>query len=348
MAIMAMNATAGGRICLVLAVVLSGCGKVEQNDPQAARTAKVEAKRQQARCGSAGALDQLKQLLFDQATRAPGSDAAALDGLADYSFVRMESPVVKGWDPALQLTRCAGRLILEVPNGARRAFAGERSLQADIDYTAQPAADGRGLVYALSGAEPILAKLVAFQLNARAYQPPPAIDEQPEGSENEAVETTRTDASPTSPNLAPAPPRPTVPADAAPPPRRNSEPERGPERIAAPSPQTPERSTPEGGEATVRAFYNALGVGDGASASARVIPEKRNSRAFSPDAISQFYGRLAEPLRLTEVVPTANGAYRVRYRYSTGRSQCNGVAVVRVVKRAGRDYIRSIDALSGC
>lgn len=347
MAIMAMDATAGGRICLLLAVVLGGCGKVQQNDPQAARTAKVEAKRQQARCGSAGALDQLKQLLFDQATRAPGSDAAALDRLADYSFVRMESPVVKGWDPALQLTRCAGRLILEVPSAARRAFAGERSLRADIDYTAQPAADGKGLVYALSGAEPIVAKLVAFQLNTRAYQPP-AIDEQPEGMENEAVETDRTDASPASPNLAPVPPRPTVPADAAPPPRRTPEPERGQERIAAPSLQSPERSTPEGGEATVRAFYNALGAGDGATASARVVPEKRNSRAFSPDAISQFYGRLAEPLRLTEVVPVANGAYRVRYRYSTGGSQCNGVAVVRVVERAGRDYIRRIDALNGC
>jgi hypothetical protein len=348
MAIMATNATASGGIWLVLILALGGCGKVKQNDPQAARTAKVEAKRQQARCGSGEASDRLKQLLFDQATRAPGSDAAALDKLADYSFVRMESPVVKGWDPALEVTRCAGRFILEVPHGARRAFAGERSLQADVDYTAQPAADGKGLVYSLSGAEPIVTRLAGFKLNARAYLPPPAIDEQRGGAENEAVETAEAGASTTSPDLAPAPPRSTVTANAAPPPRRNSSPERGPERTAVPSPPTPERPTAEGGEATVRAFYAALGAGDGATASARVIPEKRNSRAFSPEAISRFYGPLAEPLRLTEVVPTADGAYRVRYRYSTGRSQCNGVADVRVVKRDGRDYIRSINALSGC
>ena len=102
------------------------------------------------------------------------------------------------------------------------------------------------------------------------------------------------------------------------------------------------------GEATVRRFYGALGAGDGVVASAQVVPEKQESRAFSPDAISRYYGRLPEPLRLTGVVPISGSAYRVSYRYSTGRARCDGVAVVNLAKRDGRSFIRSIRALSGC
>jgi hypothetical protein len=102
------------------------------------------------------------------------------------------------------------------------------------------------------------------------------------------------------------------------------------------------------GEATVRAFYGALGAGNGAAASSQVIPEKRSSRAFSPGAISRFYGRLPEPLKLTSIVPVSGGAYRVTYRYSAGRSRCNGSAVVKLANRGDRDLIRSIQSLSGC
>ena len=83
-------------------------------------------------------------------------------------------------------------------------------------------------------------------------------------------------------------------------------------------------------------------------ASAQIIPEKRSSRAFSPEAISRFYGRLPEPVRVTAIVPLVRGAYRVNYRYSTGRSHCNGSAVVTLTNRGSRDLIRSIRALSGC
>jgi hypothetical protein len=328
---------------------LVGCGKIKQDDPQAARTARVEAKRQQAACGSAKASNKLKDLLFDQATRAPGGDKDALDNLADYSFVRMESPLVKGWDPALDVTRCTGRFILEVPHGARRAFAGQRNLQADIDYTAQAAADGTGLVYTLHGAEPIVAQLATFTMQGRAYQPPPAIEEPESASPmDEAFETTQADTSSMTPNPAPTPPQSAAISNDMKPSRRTvQDPERGAERVSAPrQPQYP--PTVEGEEATVRAFYAALGRGDGAAASARIIPEKQNSRAFSPTAITRFYGNLAQPLRLTDVASTAAGSYRVQYRYSAGRSHCNGAAIVRVVEQEGQNYIRSIDALSGC
>ncbi|WP_375428282.1 hypothetical protein [uncultured Sphingomonas sp.] len=95
-------------------------------------------------------------------------------------------------------------------------------------------------------------------------------------------------------------------------------------------------------------FYDALGAGDGEKASAQVVAEKRSSRAFSPRAITRFYGGLPEPIRLTRVTPIASGAYRVRYRYSAGSRRCDGRAVVILAHRGGRDYIRSIRALDGC
>lgn len=111
---------------------------------------------------------------------------------------------------------------------------------------------------------------------------------------------------------------------------------------------SPVASTDPGGEAVVRAFYDALGRGDGETASALVVAEKRSTEAFSPRAISRFYGGLREPLRLTAVTPLDDGAFRVGYRYSAGRSRCDGGAVVSLASQGGRDLIRSIRALSGC
>jgi hypothetical protein len=79
-----------------------------------------------------------------------------------------------------------------------------------------------------------------------------------------------------------------------------------------------------------------------------VIEEKRSNTAFSPDRISRFYGGLREPLRLTAITPVGPNDYRVRYRYSAGRSECRGDAVVSLTARDGRKFIRSIRALSGC
>ena len=73
-----------------------------------------------------------------------------------------------------------------------------------------------------------------------------------------------------------------------------------------------------------------------------------DSSTLSPGAISRFYGQLPEPLKLTAIVPVAGGAFRVTYRYSAGRSRCNGSAVVRLTNRGGRNLIRSIQALTGC
>jgi hypothetical protein len=343
-----------GNLALLAAVVATGgCDWLKSNDPARAGKARAELKHEQAACGSASAGDRLKNAIFDEAIARRSGDRANLDVLADYSVARLQDPVVKGRDRSLDITRCKGRFILEVPPGAERGFAGQRQLRADLDYTAQASADGAGFVYQQKGAEPIVARLAAFNLEAGAYRPPPAIDEAQ--ARTEVAERTTVAEPPETP---PAPRRPEEPAAVDLP--------RKPAPSAAPKPvaraQVADRTSSEtrtrqpaptavrsgNSEATVRAFYGALGAGNGAAASSQVIPEKRSSGAYSAGAISRFYGRLPEPLKLIGIVPLAGGAYRVTYRYSAGRSRCNGTAVVRLTNRGGRDLIRSIRSLSGC
>ena len=364
----ATKMTTTGSIALVLAIAMGGCGKIKQNDQREVGTARAEAKRNKAACASSAAYGRLKGLLFDQAIAQHEGDRANLDTLADYSSARMEDPVVEGWDAELDITRCKGRFILELPPGAERAFGGERRIQTDLRYTAQASADGNGFVYKVQGAEPIVTRLAAFNLKSGAYRPPPAIDEGLAGS-NVPEPTAMAQADVTAParEAVREPVREpgrdvTERADARAPEQRRSLPPRQP--TAAPrrdvevaSYDREERAEREerepafverDGEGTVRAFYAALGAGNGAGASAQVIPEKRSSGAYSPAAMSRFYGGLPEPIRLTSVQPLAGGAYRVSYRYAAGRSRCNGSAVVRLTNRGGRDLIRSIQALNGC
>jgi hypothetical protein len=325
------NVITRGGVALIAALAITGCGKIEPKGAREVAKPRAEAKRHRAACASSVAYDRLEGLMFDEAIGRHAGDRANLDILADYSIARIEEPVVDGWDPAIDRTRCSGRFILQLPPGAERGFGGERRLEADIHYTAQAAADGSGFVYRLDGAEPIIARLAAFNLSAGAYRPSPAID----GGQTDAAvsDDTGSDGPAPAGSIQPAPDR---------------EREAMQDLAMLADERRPVGSRGPDGEATVRRFYGALGAGDGGAASAQIIPEKRGGGAFAPDALSRFYGRLAEPIRLTRIVPLPGGAYRVSYRYSAGRSSCQGIAVVRVTNRDGRDLIRSIDALNGC
>ena len=333
--------SSAGGIALVLMAALGGCAKLKPNDPHDDARLRAEAKRQQAACASPAANDQLKGILFDQAVSRHRGDRQNLDTLADYSLLRMENPVVKGWDPRLDITKCKGRLILTVPPGAERGFEGERQLQAEIGYTAQAAANGQGFVYQIDGAEPIIAKLAAFNLRSVAYQPPPAIDDPgaPIAS-SRPVEVASADKLPTSERIDAGSEQPSRPL--------RPDPVTTPVRSVRPELGTSPALGSSSDESVIRAFYDALGAGDGAAASARIIPEKRSSKTFSPEAMSRFYGRLPEPIRLTQIAPVQPGVYRVGYHYSAGRSRCDGSAIISITRRDGRDLIRSIRALSGC
>ncbi len=337
-----------GNLALLASMTIGGCDWLKHKDsPQAAR---AEVKHEQAACGSATAGDRLKNAIFDAAIARRNGDRTNLDVLADYSVARLQDPVVKGRDRSLDITRCKGRFILEVPPGAERGFAGERQLQADLDYTAQASADGAGFVYQQNGAEPIVARLVAFNLGTGAYRPPPAIDEAQAPTEL-AEQTTVAEPTGAPPSSGrPAEPPPAVLPRKSPsaPPKPVARAQVADRTSSEPTQPSPTAARSGNSEATVRAFYGALGAGNGTAASSQVIPEKRSSGAFSAGAISRFYGRLPEPIKLTGIVPLADGAYRVTYRYSAGRSRCSGTAVVRLTNRGGRDLIRSIRSLSGC
>ncbi|MFN3946168.1 MAG: lysozyme inhibitor LprI family protein [Allosphingosinicella sp.] len=143
--------------------MVAGCDWMNKKDPPGAKSEKELAAERDARlrraCASEATYDRLKELAFDQAARIRNQDPRDLDALATASVVRMEKPVVKSRDEALNVTVCTGRFILELPPGAENAFDGERRLSADIEYSAQAAVDGSGLVYHMDGAEPLIYRL---------------------------------------------------------------------------------------------------------------------------------------------------------------------------------------------
>lgn len=99
---------------------------------------------------------------------------------------------------------------------------------------------------------------------------------------------------------------------------------------------------------TVKAFYLALGAGDGETAAAFVIPEKTRKGPFSATELSGFYGALRKPLELIGVTKISEREFLARYTFTAGKNTCDGKALVRTEMRDGRSYIRSIKALNGC
>jgi hypothetical protein len=161
----------------VLLIGVSACDLIKKKDSptQKTREEQLAAAREEAvkeACASPGTFNRLKEIAFDQAVRIRNADPANLDTLAAHSVVRMEEPVVKSRDEDLNITVCSGRFVLELPPGAEDAFDGDRRLVADIEYAAQAAADRSGLVYQMSGAEPIVYRLAAFDLQGRQLRVP--------------------------------------------------------------------------------------------------------------------------------------------------------------------------------
>lgn len=330
---------------ILIGFALTACGKMRDAKPAETAQSHAEAKLHKDACGSNSAYDHIKRVIFDEARAQQGSYPTNLDTLESFSFVRMDEPVVEGWDPALDITRCNGRFILDVPPGSEQGLGGEGHLTANIAYTAQGAADASGLVYVVRGAEPIVSRLATFHLPDATYRPLPALD-----PETATTEVARADNRP----LAAARPiaQPEKDGSGIMPDEtrreRSVSPALQPPAIPSATAARETRGTGEAGAETVRNFYDALGTGNGEVASAQVIPAKRSSHAYSADAISRFYGRLAEPLRLTSVRALPDGAYHVTYRYSGAGVRCNGSATVRLTSGSDRPLIQSIAAENGC
>lgn len=176
------------RLILLVAgtsALLGGCDWMKKKEAPAGKSKAELAGEQRERirkaCASDATYDRLKELVFDEAARIRNSDPRNLDPLAAAAVVRMEDPVVKSRDDELNVTVCSGRFILELPPGAENAFDGKRRLDAEVEYAAQAAVDGSGLVYQMDGAEPIIYRLATFGMKGgplpkiAAVAPEPAL-----------------------------------------------------------------------------------------------------------------------------------------------------------------------------
>lgn len=169
------------------ALLLGGCDWMKKKDPPQAQSkaelAAAQRERIRKACASDGTYARLKELVFDEAARIRKSDPRTLDPLAAAAVVRMEDPVVKSRDDTLNVTVCTGHFVLELPPGTENAFDGERRLGADVEYAAQAALDGSGLVYQMDGAEPIIYRLATVGLTGRPLPkivaPPPMATVEP-------------------------------------------------------------------------------------------------------------------------------------------------------------------------
>ena len=219
---------------LLLGCSLSACGWTTPKNPAAdersAKEKRAVAARLKRACGSAETYDRLKAFAFDEATKIRRGGSPMLDRIATGVTVRMENPVAKSRDEELDVTVCEGHLIFDLPPGLQDAFDGDRRLEADVEYAAQAAVDGSGLVYQMQGAEPIIYRLAALGLSDGGARPP--------------VETAAVQPAPV-PIPAPAPPPAAtaapVPRAPAPVPAPRPAPQPAPPPVAAELPSEPAR-----------------------------------------------------------------------------------------------------------
>jgi hypothetical protein len=165
-----------------VALALSGCDWMERADPAPRADAKARLDQIRKACASRLTYARLKEYVFDEAARISNSDPGRLDTLAASSVVRMDYPVVKSRDEGLNVTVCTGRFVLNLPPGIQDVFDGRSVIAADVEYAAQAAADGSGLVYSMSGAEPIIYRIATLGLPTR---PLPRIAAAPAAAESE-------------------------------------------------------------------------------------------------------------------------------------------------------------------
>ena len=122
-------------------------------------------------CASSRTYDLIKAELFRRASQLRGSDQAAYERLSSYAVVRMENPVMESEDTSTGAVNCSGSLSLDLPPGVA-AVGGRRTLNSDVDYTVQQAADGSGTAVLLRNADAITTPLATLVRVAPPAEPP--------------------------------------------------------------------------------------------------------------------------------------------------------------------------------
>ena len=304
---------------LVVAVAAFGWsltrGYEEKKEEVRTEVAQKHKSPDQAACASNATYSRLKEVAFEEAVRIRSADPANLDTLAAHSVVRMENPVVLSRDEDLNVTVCSGRFILELPPGAETAFGGERRLMANIEYAAQAAADGSGLVYQIRGAEPIVQKLAAFDLRGQAYRPPVAPAEDVELAKGPAAPAVAPPAPEPALVAAPPPSAPRAPTARAPTPA--PVPPARPKSQAAPRASQP---APVRAAATSRPSFNCRYA---RSSSERMVCSSDRLAAKDRAMSSLFYSALADADGRTRTA-----LRRSRDRFLSYRERCGSEACV--------------------
>jgi uncharacterized protein YecT (DUF1311 family) len=149
---------------LILAFVLWTAAATRRGNPDRLpdiTTAQATAPSPEKRCAAQSTYDLINRDLFRRAAALRGSDQAAFDKLAAYAVVRMDRPVLESEDVRTGRIACSGTLSLELPPGVA-VVGGRRTLDADIGYTLQRAADGNGEVLTLTSADAIITPLATL------------------------------------------------------------------------------------------------------------------------------------------------------------------------------------------
>lgn len=116
----------------------------ERTNVQSARAARPEAHLDPlALCSSPRTSDEIKRELFRHAARLRRNDRRALERLASYSAIRMNSQSLSSTNSDLKTFSCTASVAVDLPPGVAVA-GGRRSLTGNIEYTLKPV-DGRGL-----------------------------------------------------------------------------------------------------------------------------------------------------------------------------------------------------------
>ena len=167
-------------LLIACSLPLAACGNAA--DAPAAGSAQVRLAAEQARrlhgvCTAGSTYGRLKELAFDQAARIRGEDVRLLDRAAAGARASLAEPVSAAGDPGGGVVVCSGRLTLELP--ADTSGAEPRSLSAQIEFAAQAAPDGSGLVFEVEGAEAIVRELALIggaPMRGEVPTPPAAPD----------------------------------------------------------------------------------------------------------------------------------------------------------------------------
>ena len=100
---------------------------------------------------------------------------------------------------------------------------------------------------------------------------------------------------------------------------------------------------------TVRAFYDALGAGNGEQAAALVVPERRAAGPLWAAAITEFHSALKAPLHVTKIDPIDDDTVFVNYEFVNPANHiCLGTATVDTIHRDGATLVQRIQADNDC